>query len=190
MEQLARFVFRQRRLVLVLWLALTIFGAFSAQKVSSRWLESFTIPGYSAYEANQRTLEAIGSGAQAPLVAVIVAPGRDVTKIAGARAAFSKAAAQNPGSRYSDYFTTGSNAYVFGSSLNYNSNYVVIVQAALPKAGEVMEPANDEPKPESDEEFMPTFEDTLTLAQAANAALPSWPSIAPVSRHGLNECSK
>ena len=35
-----------------------------------------------------------------------------MTKVAGAGAAFKSAAAKNPGSRYSDYFTTGSTAYV------------------------------------------------------------------------------
>ena len=53
-----------------LWLVLTVFGAFSAAKVSNRWLEQFSIPGYSAYEANQRTLKDFGTGEQAPLVAV------------------------------------------------------------------------------------------------------------------------
>ena len=62
--------------MLGIWLALTIFGAFSASQVSKRWLESFTIPGYSAYEANQRMVKAFGNGAQAPLVAVLVKPRR------------------------------------------------------------------------------------------------------------------
>src|SRR5439155_10875558 len=112
MERLARLVFRRRKTVLGIWLVLTIFGAFSAQQVSSRWLESFTIPGYSAYEADQRMVKDFGSGAQAPLVAVLVKPDSDVTKVAGAGAAFAKAAAKNPGARYSDFFTTGSTAYV------------------------------------------------------------------------------
>jgi RND superfamily putative drug exporter len=112
MERLARLVYRRRKTVLGIWLALTIFGAFSASQVSKRWLESFTIPGYSAYEANQRMVKAFGNGAQAPLVAVLVNPTGDVTKAPGAGAAFKSAAAKNPGSRYSDYFTTGSNAYV------------------------------------------------------------------------------
>jgi putative drug exporter of the RND superfamily len=60
---LARAIMRHRRLVAGGWIVLTIFGAFSAQQVSDRWLEQFSIPGFSAYEANQRTLRAFGSGA-------------------------------------------------------------------------------------------------------------------------------
>jgi predicted RND superfamily exporter protein len=49
MEGLARIVIRRRKIVIVLWLALTVFGAYSAMRVSDRWLERFSIPGYSAY---------------------------------------------------------------------------------------------------------------------------------------------
>jgi RND superfamily putative drug exporter len=129
MERLARLVFRRRKTVLGIWLALTIFGAFSAQQVSSRWLESFTIPGYSAYEANQRMVKAFGNGAQAPLVAVLVKPDGDVTKAAGAGAAFKTAAAKNPGSRYSDFFTTGSTAYV---SRDRHTTFAEIFPAGQP----------------------------------------------------------
>ena len=56
LAQLARFVMRHRRLVAGVWIVLTIFGAFAAQQVSKRWLEQFSIPGFSAYEANQRMI--------------------------------------------------------------------------------------------------------------------------------------
>ncbi len=112
MEGLARFVFRRRKTVVGIWALLTIFGAFSAAKVSNRWFESFSIPGYSAYEANQRTLKTFGSGEQFPLVAVVTAPGRDVTKVAGVERAFAAAATKNPGGRYSDFFNTGDSMYL------------------------------------------------------------------------------
>ncbi len=112
MERLARLVFRRRKTVIGLWLVLTIFGAYSAARVSNRWLEQFSIPGYSAYEANQRTLHTFGSGEQFALVGVITAPGRDVTKVDGVARAFAQAAAQNPGARYSDFFTTHDPMYV------------------------------------------------------------------------------
>ena len=70
LARLAHVIVRRRRLVIGLWIVLTAFGAFSASQVSKRWFQSFSIPGYSAYEANQRTLHAFGSGEQAPLVAV------------------------------------------------------------------------------------------------------------------------
>ena len=112
MERLARIVFRRRKTVIGLWLVLTVFGAYSAARVSDRWLEQFSIPGYSAYEANQRTLHTFGSGEQFALVGVITAPDRDVTKIDGVAQAFAQAAAQNPGARYSDFFTTHDPMYV------------------------------------------------------------------------------
>ena len=111
MTRLAHFVLRHRRLLIVAWIALTLFGGFSAKQVSSRWLEQFSIPGYSAYEANQRALKTFGTGEQAPLVAVFQAKG-DVTKVPGIRAAIAAAAKKNPGSRVSSYFSTGSSAYV------------------------------------------------------------------------------
>src|SRR2546423_218411 len=108
---LAHFIVRHRRAVIVAWAVLTVFGAFSASQVSKRWFESFSIPGYSSYEANQRTLQTFGTGEQAPLVAVFHSD-RDVTKATGIKDAISAAANVNKGSRVSSYWTTGSRAYV------------------------------------------------------------------------------
>ena len=93
------------------WVVLTLFGAFSAGQVSKRWFESFSIPGYSSYEANQRTLKAFGTGEQAPLVAVFHSNG-EVRNKAGIQKAIADAAKVNPGSRVSSYWSTHSNAYV------------------------------------------------------------------------------
>src|SRR5579884_3762452 len=111
LARLAHHVVRHRRAVIGVWIALTLFGAYSAQRVSKRWFQSFSIPGYSAYETNQRTLKAFGSGEQAPLVAVFHSPG-DVTQQKGIAKAVAAAAAVNPGSRVSSFFSTGSRAYV------------------------------------------------------------------------------
>jgi RND superfamily putative drug exporter len=108
---LAHLVLRRRRAIVLLWIGLTLVGAYSASAVSKRWLEQFSIPGYSAYEANQRTLKTFGTGENAPLVAVFHSNG-DVTKVTGIRRAISAAAKQNPGSRVSSFFSTGSDAYV------------------------------------------------------------------------------
>jgi putative drug exporter of the RND superfamily len=112
LARLAHLIVRRRKIVIAAWIVLTLFGAFSAGQVSKRWFESFSIPGYSSYEANQRTLKAFGTGAQAPLVAVFHSDG-DITKQAGIQKAVAAAAAVNPGSRDSSYFSTGENrAYV------------------------------------------------------------------------------
>src|SRR5262249_10466863 len=55
LARLAHGIVRRRRAVIAAWVVLTLFGAFSAGQVANRWFESFSIPGYSSYEANQRT---------------------------------------------------------------------------------------------------------------------------------------
>src|SRR6478609_706595 len=62
LARLAHAIAHHRKAVILTWLALTVFGGFSAAQVSHRWLQSFAIPGYPAYEANQRTLDRFGSG--------------------------------------------------------------------------------------------------------------------------------
>src|SRR2546421_8402779 len=79
-------------------------------RVSNRWFESFSIPGYSAYETNQKTVKTFGTGEQAPLVAVFHSSG-DVTK-QDLTPAIEKAAAVNPGSRVSSYFDTHADYFV------------------------------------------------------------------------------
>jgi RND superfamily putative drug exporter len=108
---LARLVLGHKRAIVFLWIALTLVGAYSANAVSKRWLEQFSIPGYSAYEANQRALKTFGTGENAPLVAVFHSNG-DVTKVTAIKPAIAAAAKPNPGSRVSSYFSTGSDAYV------------------------------------------------------------------------------
>src|SRR6266540_1813346 len=111
LASLAHLIVRRRRAVIGIWVLLTLFGAFSAGRVADRWFESFSIPGYSAYEANQRALETFGTGETPPMVAVFHSSG-DITKAGGITRAIDAAAAVNPGSRVSSYWSTGSRAYV------------------------------------------------------------------------------
>jgi RND superfamily putative drug exporter len=111
MTRLARTIIRRRRLVIAVWLALTVVGAFAAGRLADRWFQEFSIPGYSAYEANQRSFEALGNGRISPFVAVQRADG-DITKVRGVEAAFERAAAVTPGARVSSYFTTHDDAYL------------------------------------------------------------------------------
>ena len=78
METLARATIRGRWLFVGLWLLLTVAGAMATGKLADRWFEQFSIPGYSAYEANQRTLETFGTGRQYPLVAVFTVANGDI----------------------------------------------------------------------------------------------------------------
>jgi RND superfamily putative drug exporter len=97
--------------VIAVWVALTIFGGYAAGQVSKRWYQSFSIPGKSAYEATQRTLHAFGTGVRPPDTVVFHTDG-DATKSQAIKAAMARAAATQPGSRTSSYFSTGSLLYV------------------------------------------------------------------------------
>jgi predicted RND superfamily exporter protein len=112
MAGLARAVLTHRKLIFSLWIALTLLGAFAANQVSKRWLEQFSIPGYSAYETNQRTLKIFGSGEQPPHIALLSVKKGDVTRTPGVKQAFATVVAEFPDFRTSSYFTTGSDIYV------------------------------------------------------------------------------
>ena len=111
LARLAHIVSRHRRLVIAAWIGLTLFGAFAAGQVSKRWYQSFSIPGKSAYEANQRTLKAFGTGVRPPDVVVYHTSG-DATKSATIAASMKRAAAAMPGARTSSYFSTHDPMYV------------------------------------------------------------------------------
>ena len=111
LARLAHRVARHRKIVIAVWIVLTIFGGFAASKVSSRWYQSFSIPGKSAYEANQRTLKQFGTGVRPPNVVVFHTQG-DATKSAAIKEAMRRAAAMMPRARTSSYFSTGNLMYV------------------------------------------------------------------------------
>ena len=111
LARLAHATAHHRKAIILTWLALTVFGGFSAAQVSQRWLQSFSIPGYPAYEANQRTLERFGSGDRPPNVVVFETKG-DATKSEAIPAAMERALETSPGARTSSFFSTGSYAYV------------------------------------------------------------------------------
>jgi putative drug exporter of the RND superfamily len=111
LERLAHFVIAHRRLVLGAWIFLIAFGVFSTSRLSNRWLEQFSIPGYSSYEANQRVLKTFGNGAQAPDVAVFKSKG-DVTKRVELKAALARFERQHPTIRVSSFWSTGNDMFV------------------------------------------------------------------------------
>jgi RND superfamily putative drug exporter len=112
LARLAHVIARHRWKVIVVWLVLTLFGGFAAGQVSKRWFQSFSIPGKSAYEANQRTLHAFGNGVRPPDVVVAHDPNGDVTKSDAVAQAFERAARTQPGARISSWFTTHDLMYV------------------------------------------------------------------------------
>src|ERR671937_1856417 len=90
--RLAHFTARHRWVVIGVWIVLTVFGGVAAGKLSSRWYQSFSIPGKSAYEASQRTLKAFGTGVRPPNVVVFHSSG-DATKSIAIKQAMQRAAA-------------------------------------------------------------------------------------------------
>jgi RND superfamily putative drug exporter len=102
---------RYRWAVIGAWAVLTLFGAFAAGQVSTRWYQGLAIPGGPAYEASQRTLHAFGAGARSPNVVVFHTAG-DATKSMAIDRATRRAAATVPGALVSSYFTTGDLMYV------------------------------------------------------------------------------
>src|SRR6266513_5449814 len=111
LARLAHATTHHRKAIILAWLALTIFGGFSASQVSQRWLQSLSIPGYSAYEANQRSLDRFGTGDRPPNVVLFKTKG-DATKSEAIRASMERALEASPGARASSFFSTGSSAYV------------------------------------------------------------------------------
>src|SRR4051795_11500591 len=111
LASLAHVVARHRWKIIVGWALLTAFGAFAAGQGSSRWYQSFSIPGKSAYETSQRTLKIFGVGVRPPYTVVFHSDG-DVTKDDAVRAAILRAQKTQPGSLVSSFFTTRNAMYV------------------------------------------------------------------------------
>src|SRR5947209_1727224 len=111
LARLAHVIARHRWPVIGVWVVLTLFGVAAARQLSSRWYQSFSIPGKPAYEASQRTLKAFGVGVRPPNVVVFHTNG-DATKSAAIEHAMTRAARTMPGSLTSSYFSTHNLMYV------------------------------------------------------------------------------
>src|SRR6266540_3785974 len=129
LARLAHVIAHRRWYVIGAWVVLTFFGAFAAAEVSNRWFQSFSIPGYSAYEASQRTLDRFGTGERPPSVVVFQTKG-DATRSEASPAAMERAAKTSPGARTSSYFSTGSDAYV---SKDRHTTFMEVYPAGSPR---------------------------------------------------------
>jgi putative drug exporter of the RND superfamily len=111
LASLARFIHRHRLAMIGAWLALIVFGGFGAKQMSKRWFQQFSIPGYSAYETNQKIVHTFHNGEAPPVVLVFHSNG-DVTKQRGIRQAVLAGERASRDSRSSSFFSTGNAAYV------------------------------------------------------------------------------
>jgi RND superfamily putative drug exporter len=112
LRRIGKLMLRHRKMVVGVWVALTVLGAFAAPRATNRFLTTFSIPGSSSYQANQQIVKTFRNGDQPPLVLVFHDPSGDVTAEPGITRAIAAAMRVNPHARVSSYFTTHSNAYV------------------------------------------------------------------------------
>ncbi len=111
LARLAHVTVRHRRRVIGAWILLTLFGVFAAAQVSTRWYQSLSTPGRPAYDASQRSLEALGTGARPPNVVAFHTSG-DARRSTAIERAVQRAAAATPGAFTSSYFSTRNAMYV------------------------------------------------------------------------------
>jgi putative drug exporter of the RND superfamily len=127
--RLAQFIARHRWPVIAVWIVLTLFGGVAAGKLSSRWYQSFSIPGKPAYEASQRTLKAFGVGVRPPNVVVFHTSG-DATKSPAIERAMKRAAATMPGALTSSYYSTHNAMY---ASQDRHTTFLEVYPPGSPK---------------------------------------------------------
>ena len=111
LERLAHLVIRRHKLMIAVWIVLTVFGG--TRPARSRTAGSRTSRSR-ATRPTRRTsacVAALGNGEQRPLVVVLEADG-DVTRSPGIEEAIDAAAAANPGSRVTSFFSSGDDAYL------------------------------------------------------------------------------
>jgi RND superfamily putative drug exporter len=111
LASLGRFIHHHRLAMIGVWLGLIVFGGIGAKQMSKRWFQQFSIPGYSAYETNQKIVRTFHNGEAPPVVLVFRSNG-DVTKLRAIQQAVLAAEHANRASRSSSFFSTGNDAYV------------------------------------------------------------------------------
>lgn len=94
------------------WVVLTFLGAIAAGKLADRWFQEFSIPGYSAYEANSRIFDTFGTARSYPVQLVFTVEQGDIREQEGLEQAVAGATAMVPGAGSSSWFSTGSDAFV------------------------------------------------------------------------------
>ncbi len=129
LARLAHLIARRRWYVIGAWIVLTLFGGFAAGQVSKRWFQSFSIPGKSAYEANQRTFKTFGTGVRPPNVVVYHTNG-DATTNDAIRTSMQRAAATSPGALTSSWFSTHNSMYV---SKDRHTTFMEVYPAGMAK---------------------------------------------------------
>ena len=116
MKRLTDAVLRHKRLVVIGWVALTLFGMAAAGPASEALDQRFSVPGREGYETSQEILALYGNGGETPpLVPVVGLPEGTTVESPGVRAELAEleraTARAVPGSRVAGYGSTGDRAF-------------------------------------------------------------------------------
>jgi RND superfamily putative drug exporter len=104
---------RHKRLVVLVWLLLTIAGMASAQKATAALSEQYSIPGKQSYQVNSAILTRYDNGGDtAPLLAVVTVPAGDTVHQADIRQVTDRLEQALPGARIASYASTDDPAFV------------------------------------------------------------------------------
>ncbi|HVU79622.1 MAG TPA: MMPL family transporter [Gaiellaceae bacterium] len=117
LTRLTRFVLRRRRLVVGLWLLVTVVGFASAGRATNALSEEFSVPGREGSNTNSAITRLFATGGDsAPLVSVVTLPqGTSVASPVvrrGLEQVASRIEHAVPGSRVASFATTGNRAFV------------------------------------------------------------------------------
>jgi putative drug exporter of the RND superfamily len=117
MTGITRWALRHKRLVVLVWLVLTITGIATAQKATAALSEQYSIPGKQSYQVNTAILTRYDNGGDnAPLLAVVtVPPGgtvRSPAALAGVRLVTTRLDQAVPGARIASYPSTNDPGFV------------------------------------------------------------------------------
>ena len=116
MSVITRWSLQHKRIVVSVWLCLTVVGALAASSVGGRLTQGLPIPGQPAYEANLKMLRTFGiDGHQQPTIGVLQLPAGQSMRTAAGRsaAAHTFASATNAGPvGVIDYSTTHDRRFI------------------------------------------------------------------------------
>ncbi len=117
MRGLTEWVLNHKRLVLGLWLVVTIAAFAAVQPANDALSQQFNVPGGEGFETNQALGEIYGNGGDiSPLVPVVALPRGTTVDSPGVRqqldAAVGKVEAALPEARTASYASTGDRAFV------------------------------------------------------------------------------
>src|SRR2546430_10507804 len=102
MTSITRLALSHRRLVALVWIALTVAGGLTASSTAGRLTHSFATPGNPGYDTNLRIMKTFGvDGNEQPTIAVLQLPAGRTMQTAAGRAAAARTFAAAPNARRS-----------------------------------------------------------------------------------------